>query len=330
MKSGIILVFALALAVLKCPAATKISVASGLWTSNLTWSPSGVPACGDSVIISTGHTVTINSQQSYQGCGSKIIVVLYGTLYFQSGNKLRLPCNSKVYIFINGALDSDGGGNSNQLELCGNTEWKGSMGKVSGPTCFPPNLPGCNSVLPVELAEFKASVCGLQTCFYWQTMVEDQNLHFELQRSADALEFESIIIIPTRAPGGYSRRTLEYSASDRGTNSEIMYYRLRQVDIKGKEEFSRIISVKQTIPDFTDLELFPNPSEGRFIARTGTVQNGHVVLVSIRNVYGQVVDRGSYAVAEGAVEVNTSLEPGLYTVFLSSDAHGSAAKIIIK
>ena len=40
-------------------AATKTAAASGDWLTAGTWSPSGVPAAGDTVIINGGFTVTI-------------------------------------------------------------------------------------------------------------------------------------------------------------------------------------------------------------------------------------------------------------------------------
>lgn len=41
-------------------AVTKTSTGSGNWNTAGTWSPSGVPANGDAVIIATGHNVTLN------------------------------------------------------------------------------------------------------------------------------------------------------------------------------------------------------------------------------------------------------------------------------
>ena len=43
-------------------AATKTSVANGNWSSAATWSPSGVPASGDDVVISGNYIVTIDGE----------------------------------------------------------------------------------------------------------------------------------------------------------------------------------------------------------------------------------------------------------------------------
>ncbi|HLP20569.1 MAG TPA: hypothetical protein VK174_09725, partial [Chitinophagales bacterium] len=61
--NGLLLFFLLLLAVgynNDLQAATKTSAATGNWSAAATWSPSGVPAPGDDVIIRGGHVVTVN------------------------------------------------------------------------------------------------------------------------------------------------------------------------------------------------------------------------------------------------------------------------------
>lgn len=45
-------------------AATKTSTGTGNWNTAGTWSPAGVPAANDDVIIATGHTVTLNANSN--------------------------------------------------------------------------------------------------------------------------------------------------------------------------------------------------------------------------------------------------------------------------
>src|SRR4051812_44728191 len=100
-------------------AATIKSAGSGNWGTASTWTPAVVPTCGDSVVIQSTHNVSVTSQQDYSGCSSYMSVVITGTLYFTGGNKLRLPCNSRVYLYAAAWIDSDGSGASNQLTICG-------------------------------------------------------------------------------------------------------------------------------------------------------------------------------------------------------------------
>ncbi|MFZ4399617.1 MAG: right-handed parallel beta-helix repeat-containing protein [Bacteroidales bacterium] len=54
----LILFIALLFATLSSWAATKTSAGSGYWSNAATWSPSGVPAAGDDVVIQAGHIVS--------------------------------------------------------------------------------------------------------------------------------------------------------------------------------------------------------------------------------------------------------------------------------
>jgi hypothetical protein len=63
MKIWVLVAFVLGLVLMNVTtsyAVTKTSTGSGNWGTAGTWSPSGVPASGDDVIIASGHTVTVN------------------------------------------------------------------------------------------------------------------------------------------------------------------------------------------------------------------------------------------------------------------------------
>jgi hypothetical protein len=332
MKNRVGIAVLLLFVVLSGRAATIVSVSTGNWANATTWSPSQVPTCGDSVIISIGHTVTINSQQSYLGCSSRIIVVIRGTLYFQSGNKLRLPCNSKIYIFINGALDSDGSGNSNQLELCGNSEWKGTDGRISGPTCIPASLPGCNSVLPVDLVNFSGFTCAGSLCFSWATMAENNNGHFELQRSTDGLNFVTVAIVPTLANGGYSNRALLYGAVDSEPLNNLAYYRLTQIDLDGKAEFSAILVIGGNQLKRPGFSIFPNPAESAFNVSLDAVQPGSEARVYVLGTLGQIIYSNIFypETHSFVVKPELAIPPGFYVVKLTVVGHESAIKLIVR
>src|SRR5262245_23320089 len=88
-------------------AANGNSNATGYWNNPSTWLFNGnpqVPTCGDTVNVLSAYTVTINQQNDYTGCGTPMIIHVYGTLAFTNGNKLSLPCGSAVYIHAGGTV----------------------------------------------------------------------------------------------------------------------------------------------------------------------------------------------------------------------------------
>jgi hypothetical protein len=63
-------------------AAVKTAAANGNWSAAGTWSPAGVPAAGDSAIVPSGKTVTMNSNSSIKGLN-----VLSGGAVVMNSNK---------------------------------------------------------------------------------------------------------------------------------------------------------------------------------------------------------------------------------------------------
>ncbi|HFA49544.1 MAG TPA: hypothetical protein ENJ95_11070 [Bacteroidetes bacterium] len=101
------------------------------------------------------------------------------------------------------------------------------------------------AALPVELAYFSARQQNGNVLLNWETASETNNGFFEIERSTDGRRFEAIAKIPGQ---GNSSISHVYSFLDKNIphrlNSDIIYYRLRQMDTGGSFEYSKIISIK--------------------------------------------------------------------------------------
>ncbi len=95
-------------------------------------------------------------------------------------------------------------------------------------------------ILPVELVDFRAKIFPNRINLSWQTASEQENDHFELQRSADGLAFEEIAIVPG---AGTSNEPHFYAFADDKPFPGKNYYRLKQVDFDGKYTHSKVVSV---------------------------------------------------------------------------------------
>lgn len=101
-------------------AAVKVSTGSGNWNSGGLWSPTGVPGNGDVVIISAGHTVTINTNTSTISSltvnGTLIIgnnntnrtVRVSGSILVNGGGTFRTAGNGGNIVRIGGDLTNNG------------------------------------------------------------------------------------------------------------------------------------------------------------------------------------------------------------------------------
>ncbi len=94
--------------------------------------------------------------------------------------------------------------------------------------------------LPVSLTSFTGENSNKAVKLKWSTASELNNSHFEVLRSADGKEFESI----ARVQGhGTSKQVQHYAFADGNPLSGTAYYQLKQVDLDGKFSKSEIIAV---------------------------------------------------------------------------------------
>lgn len=115
--------------------------------------------------------------------------------------------------------------------------------------------------LPVSLAYLKAEKEGNSTNLTWLTTSENNNHGFEIHRSADSRNWNTIGFVDNQSRGGISNGNLNYRFSDEAPLQGYNYYRLKQIDLDGKFDYSRIVAVKFTT-DNKDLVLYPNPVVG--------------------------------------------------------------------
>lgn len=104
-------------------------------------------------------------------------------------------------------------------------------------------------VLPVELSEFKAKKVDQSVELIWSTASEKDNSYFTVERSVDALSWESIYTI---AGHGSSNTPYNYSIFDSSPKNGISYYRLKQIDKDDRFSYSKILSIN-TAEEFSKI-----------------------------------------------------------------------------
>lgn len=139
---------------------------------------------------------------------------------------------------------------------------------------FTPNL-----VLPLTLTDFAVQACGSDACLTWKTQAEIQLSHFEVERSADALHFETVARIES---AGHFTGEKKYAIRDSKVSGHTIFYRLKCVDLDGGFVYSTIVPCHL---DETQGVQVLSHGHGRFILNTD-------VLVSdlrVFNLFGQEV-----------------------------------------
>ena len=163
------------------------------------------------------------------------------------------------------------------------------------PNTIPPG------VLPVKLVRFDAQASAAGVLLTWATATELNNDYFEVQRSRDGLDFETLGRV---AGHRTTNKAQAYAYTDEAAlPAGPSYYRLRQVDADGTATYSpvRVVSRGSTaalaLPypnptaDYTGLDLSALPSgeyqllvtdlTGRTVA-TQSAQGGQVASLNLR------------------------------------------------
>lgn len=122
-------------------------------------------------------------------------------------------------------------------------------------------LSGNSNILPTGLLAFSGYREAGHNVLKWTTSNESNNRGFEIQRSADGINFLPIGFVNTIAPGGTSNTDLNYTFVDNNPAGAKQYYRLRQTDIDGQSKLSTVILIKGVKPlTLVTDGLFPNPA----------------------------------------------------------------------
>jgi Secretion system C-terminal sorting domain len=184
------------------------------------------------------------------------------------------------------------------------------------------------SPLPVELVSFAANVSDNKVKLSWKTASELNNAGFEVQRSADKVNFAMVGFVKGN---GTTTESHSYSYVD-NVSSGTYYYRLKQNDFSGTFEYSNIVEAKGLPTEFSLSQNYPNPfNPTTTIAFSLPVQSQvHLLLIDVLgNVVKDVAD-GTYEAGNHKVTLNASdLASGVYFYRLEAGNFVSVKKLML-
>ncbi|MDD3859912.1 MAG: choice-of-anchor D domain-containing protein, partial [Bacteroidales bacterium] len=184
------------------------------------------------------------------------------------------------------------------------------------------------NILPIELISFSAKCNSSEVELLWSTASEINNDYFEVQKSYNASDWESIDIVKG---AGNSNNILEYSFKDE-KQIQTSYYRLKQVDFDGNFEYSPVITSKCFAESNPEIYIYPNPVSD-------------IISITISNWYSnkikiELCDIAGRIVYTSAIETKTEFhfeqinisncESGVYLLRLSDKDNTIIRKIEIK
>lgn len=169
-----------------------------------------------------------------------------------------------------------------------------------------------NSFSDMSLKEFTATRAASNVNVAWSTDFETGISHFELQRSINNKQF---LFLAKEVSKGSGKVVRDYSVVDNTPSVGTNYYRLKTVDFKGKETFSKTVSVDFT--DKTSAKIFPNPSKADHVTLALEVEKEGKYTIEWIDAIGRVrlVQERTVAYGVNNLDANVAfLESGIYLI----------------
>lgn len=185
--------------------------------------------------------------------------------------------------------------------------------------------------LPIELARFVGQCADDEgVMISWTTYTEIDNDFFTLERSKNGVDFETVDIIEG---AGNSNSPITYQVSDKEFFGGTSYYRLKNTDFYGKEEYSQVIAVTcgdaSTTFDFVNAYEIDNVD----LMVEFTASQNEPFTVTLFDASGRVIlDYGNKAF-DGMNKVRLpvgNIAQGIYIINLQNNSQRFSRKVLLK
>lgn len=188
--------------------------------------------------------------------------------------------------------------------------------------------------LPVTLTSFTAAADKAGALVQWNTSSEVNNSGFDLERSVDGRSFEKVTFVKGN---GTSALAHKYAYNDENaftnTTSNILYYRLKQIDFDGRTTYSKVVRVASYMQQAGAVSVYPNPFEDNYTV-TVDLQNDAEVEFVMTNIQGKTIATETVSAVKGnnnlPVTRFANLEAGVYFLRITVGGESQVIKMIKK
>ncbi len=182
--------------------------------------------------------------------------------------------------------------------------------------------------LPVELTDLKATRQRSNIQLDWTTETERDNEYFALEHSTNGIDFSTI---KTLEGAGTSSEKQQYTYTHTTPANGDNYYRLRMIDIEGKEAYSKVV-VEKFISVLNETSVFPQPAaEQAKIYIQSSAQES--VDMQVYDLTGRMIYNNQVQLHEGEnyIDVNCSeWVSGHYAISISGELLGEEVVKFVK
>jgi hypothetical protein len=170
-----------------------------------------------------------------------------------------------------------------------------------------------NSVLPITLESFTASLSNDKVLLNWKTSQEQNNKYFTIERSTDGIHFTLLGKVNGK---GTTSQSSNYQMIDYAPVDGINYYRLSQTDFDGNINYHDIRRVTyKNSKNFT--VSFINLLD-QTVSMIINSSKTDVVSMRVFDMVGNKIKEETFAVSAGGTTKNLQLQSGVYVVVLTN------------
>lgn len=160
-------------------------------------------------------------------------------------------------------------------------------------------------VLPLNFVSFTANLVNGNAALNWVTNNEANLMHTIIERSINGIDFTAIgTVNNTNFTGNNNYRFIDLNVNS--LNTQIAYYRLKQVDISNGFTYSGITSLTLVnMPDNT-VRLYPNPVTSQMSCSFNLTKSEQVEGRVIDNS-GKLIKQFTWNIIAGSTTISTDL-----------------------
>lgn len=185
--------------------------------------------------------------------------------------------------------------------------------------------------LPVELDRFEARLVGTEVELFWRTASELNNEYFEIQRSVDGVEYQSLGRVDGK---GTTNKVSNYFFVDSQPARGFNFYRLKQVDFDGKTSYSEVRRVSFDGNVRLAVRVHPNPTVVTNINLKVFGAPEQATAVRLFDLQGRIHFQHTYQnaaeLAEAAIVLGGNLPAGVYLVEVVQGNQRAVERLVIR
>ncbi len=172
-------------------------------------------------------------------------------------------------------------------------------------------------IVPITWLYFRGKTVAKDNILDWATANEQNSKQFDIERSLNGITFGRIGSVNA---AGNSNQTNTYQYTDYNIdrlNSNVMFYRLKQVDINGNFKYSNIVRLSYNAQHTVNSIVYPNPTQALITILVG--DNSLVGSVAaLYDANGRLLENIHIAASSQSIDLSKYVN-GFYYIRLSNN-----------